>query len=239
MSTNEISEHEHNAVIKAMQKNVDGIILLPNQQDTQSIELLNKRDFPYIIIGRMFHELEADYVLADDRKGAYLATRHLIEKGHKEILFLNSFSHIYSSVERLEGYKTAHIENNLPFKRKYVKTVSTLMGNTEKELKRIFNKPNNYSAIFCYCDIIAFEAIFTLGKLGYKVPEDIAIASADNINSDIMLPLHITSYGADRKQYAKVCFDKLEEKINGTLASNRTGFTKTILDVTLSVGQTT
>jgi LacI family transcriptional regulator len=93
-----------------MQRNVDGILLLPNQQDTQSIELLNKRNFPYVISGRIFENIRADYVVVDDRKGAYLATRHLIERGHRRILFLNSFMHIYSSVVRLNGFKSALME---------------------------------------------------------------------------------------------------------------------------------
>jgi len=240
MSTNEISKHEYDAVVKAMQKNVDGILLLPNQQDTQSIELLNKKNFPYVILGRMFDDISADYVLADDRKEAYLATKHLISKGHKNILFLNSFMHISSSVERLEGYKAALAENNIAYNDNNVKTISTRKGDTEKIIKSIFSEKNDYTAIFCYCDVIAFEAYYTLSILGYKIPDDIAIASADNIHSDIILPVQITSAGPDRKELSKACVDILIEKIeNHDPSSRKTHFTKKVIDVTLAIGQTT
>ena len=157
MSTNEISDHEHHAVIRAMQRNVDGILLLPNQQDTQSIELLNKRNFPYVISGRIFENIPADYIVVDDRKGAYLATRHLIERGHKRILFLNSFMHIYSSVVRLDGFKSALAEYDIPFREEDVRTISTRSGDTGQVIREIFNEKNDYTAIFCYCDVIAFE----------------------------------------------------------------------------------
>ena len=100
MTTNEISEHEHDAVMKAMQKNVDGILLLPNQLDTQSIDIMNKMNFPYVLFGRIFDDIKADSVVVNDEMGGYLATKHLIEKGHSRILFLNSFMHIFSSQAR-------------------------------------------------------------------------------------------------------------------------------------------
>jgi LacI family transcriptional regulator len=240
MTTNEITEHEHNAVIKAMQKNVDGILLLPNQQDTESIDILNKMNFPYVLFGRIFSNIKTDYVICNDKKGAYLATRHLIERGHKRILFLNSFMHIYSSAARLEGFKEALQENNINFDSNDVKTISTKIGDTERIIRDVFSVPNDYTAIFCYCDVIAFEAIYILNKMGISVPKDIAVAGVDDIHSEIILPVQLTSASFNREEYAKCMIDTLMQRIKFPLSpSSRMDYMETVLDVTLTVGQTT
>jgi LacI family transcriptional regulator len=240
MTTNEIAEHEQNAVIKAMQKNVDGILLLPNQQDTESIDIMNKMSFPYVLFGRVFKNIKADYVVANDRKGAYLVTRHFIERGHKKILFLNSFMHISSSVERLEGYKAALSENNLEFNPDDVKTISTKIGDTETIIRQLFNTPNDYTAIFCYCDVIAFEAIYILNKMGFSVPQDIVVAGVDDIHSDIILPVQITSASLSREEFAKCAIDTLIHRIkNPVTESEPTNYLERVIDVKLTIGQTT
>ena len=240
MTTSEITEHEHDAVIKAMQKNVDGILLLPNQQDTKSIDILNKKEFPYVLFGRMFTNIKTDYVICDDKKGAYLATRHLIERGHKRILFLNSFMHIYSSVARLEGYKEALAESGIPYSPEDVKTISTNIGDTEKNIREIYRVPNPYTAIFCYCDVIAFEAIYVLNKMGFRVPEDVAIAGVDDIHSEIILPVQLTSASVNREEYAKRAIDTLLQKIKDPVPpSHKRSYTRIVIDVKLTIGQTT
>ena len=51
--------------------------------------------------------VDAYSVIADDEQGAYLTTRHLLERGAREILFLNSFSFICTSQFREQGYLRA------------------------------------------------------------------------------------------------------------------------------------
>ena len=240
MTTSEITEHEHDAVIKAMQKNVDGILLLPNQQDTESIEMLNKKNFPFVLFGRIFTHIKTDYVICNDKKGAYLATQHLIERGHKKILFLNSFMHIYSSAARLEGYREALQESDIPYDPADVKTISTKIGDTEKIIRELFGVPNNYTAVFCYCDVIAFEAIYILNMMGFRVPADIAVAGVDDIHSEIILPVQLTSASFSREEYARRAVDTLIQKIKEPVPpSHKKNYTKIVIDVKLTIGQTT
>lgn len=240
MTTSEIMAHEHEAVMKAMQKNVDGILLLPNQQDTECITMLNKANFPYVLFGRKFEDIETDYIICDDEKGAYLVTKYLIGRGHKRILFLNSFMHIFSSAARLDGFKEALCEYDVPYNESDVKTISTRIGDSEKIIREIFSTPNDYTAIFCYCDVIAFEAVYTLNQMGLNVPRDIAVAGVDDIHSDIILPFKLTSVSFSREEYAKRAVDMLISRIKNPITeSAQKEFEKIVIDVKLSIGQTT
>jgi len=113
MTTSENQDREYECVINAMQKGVDGILYLPVQQDARCIDILNKNNFPFVLVGRIFKDISSDYVIADDRKSGFIATEHLISKGYNNILFLNTFINIYSAQERYLGYKDCRLYNDV------------------------------------------------------------------------------------------------------------------------------
>ena len=239
MTTGEDKNKEYNCVIGAIQKGVDGILYLPTQIDTKSLEILKSNDFPFILYGRIFKDIESDYVIANDAQGAYIAVDHLIQKGHKNILFLNTFMNIYSASERYDGYKKALEDNNLPFIAQNVRNISMEIGETQKIVEQIFSHTNNYTAVFCFCDLMAFEVYYSLAQLGYRIPEDIAIASNDDIHNDIILPIKLTSSNVSRKRLAQASVDMLLDKISekGTPAFKQ--YKHIVIDPTLTIGQTT
>jgi LacI family transcriptional regulator len=240
ITTSELIDREIEAVYTAIGKNVDGILLLPNQKDTRSIEILRRYKIPHILVGRYFRNLDTDYVIANDQKGSYLVTKHLIEKGHQRILFLNSYMYISSAYLRQEGYKQAFSEANLPFHENDIIIVSTDRGEACEVINSIFSKKQEYTAVFTYCDVIAFETIFTLNELGYHVGKDIAVAGVDNIHSDIILPIKITSASYSRKDMAYEAVNLLIKRINEEI-NNESGdhYEHRVIDISLSLGQTT
>lgn len=240
MATSEIIDEEIKAVNTAIGKNVDGILLLPIQSDTRSVEILKRHRIPHVLVGRYFNTLDTDYVIANDQKGSYLVIKHLIEKGHQRILFLNSFMYISSSYLRLEGYKQALSEANLPFYANDIITVSTDRGEASGIIKSIFEKKPDYTAIFTYCDVIAFETVYTLNELGYHVGKDIAVAGVDDIHSDVILPIKITSVAYSKKDMAyeavNLLIKRINEEINDVSGDH---YEHCVIDTTLTLGQTT
>ncbi|HBF37281.1 MAG TPA: LacI family transcriptional regulator [Firmicutes bacterium] len=240
MTTSELIDREIEAVNTAIGKNVDGILLLPNQKDARSVEILKRYKIPHVLVGRYFSNLDTDYVIANDQKGSYLVTKHLIERGYQRILFLNSFMYISSSYLRLEGFKQAYSEASLPFNKNDVITVSTDRGEACGVIKNIFNKKHDYNAVFTYCDVIAFETVFTLNELGYHVGKDIAVAGVDDIHSDVILPVKITSASYSRKEMAYEAVNLLIKRINEGINNVRSdSYEHHVIDITLSMGQTT
>jgi LacI family transcriptional regulator len=240
MTTNEDPEREKGCVISAIQKGVDGILYLPLQRDEGSIELLRKNNVPFVLVGRLFDDSNCNYVVVDDKKGAYLVTDHLIKQGNKRILFLNSFMHIYSARQRLAGFQLALQENNLPFIESDVLNISMGLGETNKVINELFEHKNPYTALFCFCDIMAFEAIYSLNKLGYRVPEDLAVAANDDIHSDIVMPIKVTTCGFSRKEMAQYAVDELINNIRHVSGeSQNLEFFQHTIDTYLSLGQTT
>lgn len=103
LNTGENIEQEERALHLALSKKVDGVIWCPTREREETLHLLRANSTPFVLMGRHFQHAEVDSVVWDDEKGGMLATRHLLERGHRNILLLNGPDYISSARERLEG----------------------------------------------------------------------------------------------------------------------------------------
>jgi LacI family transcriptional regulator len=236
LNTDENSEREERAIFAALSKKVDGIIICPTQKSEDNVLFLKKLGIPFVLFGRRFSTIETDYVICNDVKGGYLATSHLIAKGHNKILFLNGPSYISSSIERYKGYRDALEDNNIEFNSKLIHEVAIKAGGCRKQLKSIIDDGIDFTAIFAFSDMIAWEAIFTLNEAGIKVPQDKAIVGFDNIQSRLFFPQQLTSIRSFKGKMSHKAVDILMKKING---GNRNCCTKEVIDVKLIERETT
>jgi len=80
---------------------VDGLLITPVQTEKRSIHMLQESGIPFVLVARYFDDVDTDYVVADDVQGGYLATAHLIEKGHEKIAFINGPPYDSSAIDDL------------------------------------------------------------------------------------------------------------------------------------------
>ena len=211
-TTNELPMQEYNVCKNFIEKNVDGILFFPIQQDTRALELLQEQQIPFVVVARRFSDVDTDYVIPDDEQGAVLATEHLIEKGARNILFLNVSSSISSARERLQGYRKAIQDHNLE---EHIVEGSMQFGQTRQLIREMHTSIRNYDAIFAFCDIIGFECYHTLRSMGIRIPREMKLISIDGLQEDVPLPVHLTSIGTDRRTMAQEAIELLIRKIHG------------------------
>jgi len=230
VNTDENSDLEEQAIYSVLSKKVDGIIICPAQKNKDNILLLKKTGIPFILFGRRFDDIETDYVVCDDVKGGYLATSYLISKGHNRILFLNGPCYISSAKERYEGYMKALKESNLKFDHSLIREVSVKSGGARKILKRVLREGIDFTAIFAFSDMIAWESIFTLNELGINIPKSNSIIGFDNIQSRLFLPSQLTTISSSKERMSRRSVEILLKRLNGEVSTN---CFKEILDVKL------
>ena len=220
INTDENSELEEEAIHSALGKNVDGIIICPTQKSDDNIKFLKKTGVPFVLIGRYFKDIESDYVVCNDIEGGYLATKHLIEKGHRKILFLNGPGYISSAFERHEGYKKALSENEIEYDSNLVYEMSITSGESNRVVKKILESGIEFTAVFAFSDMIAWETIYVLNKNGLNVPRDIAIVGFDNIQSKLTFPVPLTTISTSKSKMSRRAVDILLKKINSKEEGN-------------------
>ena len=88
-------------------RQVDGLLLVPAADYADVLRDLLQRALPVVLVDRGVPEVAVDAVLTDKRGGAYLATRHLIDLGHRRIGCIGGPSRLKVSGQRLQGYRDA------------------------------------------------------------------------------------------------------------------------------------
>lgn len=215
MNTEEKYDIEEKAIYSALSKKVDGIILCPTQKSDEDIKFLQNSGIPFVLMGRRSINTSTDYVVWNDVYGGYLATRHLIEMGHKRILLLNGPTCTSSANERFEGYKKALLESKIELSDELIIEIDVTSHESSKVIKKLINNGISFTAIFAFSDFIAWEAIYTLNSLGYNVPKDFSVVGFDNIQSKLFFPIPLTTIDTQKTRTAQKVVDILLKKING------------------------
>ncbi len=213
INTDENEELERAAIISAISKNVDGILICPVQKTTKNIDFLNSGSLPYVLFGRTFNSPYSSYVICDDKQGGFAAAEHLINLNHKNILFINASSYISSAKDRLCGILSAFekykIDKNL------LKTEECYITGNFELVTEILNKHSDCTGIICFSDLIAMEVCHALKVLGKSVPDDISVIGFDNIASKYYFPLMLTSVTSSKTKMSIKSVDTLMDIIEG------------------------
>jgi LacI family transcriptional regulator len=220
INTDEDYEKEENAIILALSKNADGIILCPTQKEKKDIIFLKKNHIPFVLLGRRFDDIETDYAISEDIAGGYMATKHLIDSGKKRILFLNGNLFISSARERLEGYKKALHESAIAYDEKLTRNISITSGHPSKALRELIQDKIHFDAVFAFSDLMAWEVIYCLQDLGFHVPQDIDVVGYDNIQSRFFYPYPLKTVNYSKRVIAYSAVEALLKKINEPDAIN-------------------
>ena len=194
MGTEERPEREEQAIISALSKNVDGVLLCPSQQSTEGICLLQQNGMPFVLMGRRFEEdMDADYVVCDDEKGGYLAGEYLAELGHRRILVVTAGPYISSSRERLAGFRRAMEEHGISLDPSLIIQSDASAHDSNHMIDDLLRNGPDFTAIFAFSDYIAWEIIYALNRHGIQVPRDVSVMGFDDIQSHIRFPPPLTT----------------------------------------------
>jgi LacI family transcriptional regulator len=161
-----------------------GLIVIPsNFSDlTAQAESYRQAGTGVVCIDRLPKFWSGDSVTADNKTGAYNATRHLIQLGHTRLATITGPLHLTNAKERLEGFRRAMKEAKLPLTPEYIQETSfDKQGGYSKThvLLRLIPPP---TAIFAGNDMIALGALLAVRESGLRCPEDVSIIGFDDLD---------------------------------------------------------
>ena len=154
-------------------------------------------------------------VLSDNMTGGYLATKHLLDLGHRNIAMFGfePLEHASTLYERHMGFLYALKENGIPIPEKTYFYCNYQLQNNDTDY--IFAKENNITAVFAATDYAAVDIATLAYKRGMRVPEDLSIIGFDNLNITTVFAPQIstidqsfTKLGEAAAEIAYGCFTK-------------------------------
>ncbi|MER6399548.1 LacI family DNA-binding transcriptional regulator [Kitasatospora sp. NPDC001603] len=105
---------ERRAINELIGRRVAGLIIVPDQGNYGFLKPPGGREgTPVVFVDRPANGIDADVVVFDNERGSHLATRHLIDHGHRRIAIVVAPSY-YTTGLRVRGYRRALREAGIP-----------------------------------------------------------------------------------------------------------------------------
>lgn len=176
-------------------RSADALILIDTRSSDASLaKVLDKVSIPTILTLRNSPTEKVFSVTEDNEKCGYLATRHLIESGHRTIGFIGSLPGVILAEQRLEGYKKALKENELTYNEALIIEGDHYQESGAIGIRKLLKQaPVKPTAVFACNDLMALGAIDALEQEGFRVPDDISIVGCDNIPNLHLFKIPLTT----------------------------------------------
>jgi len=178
-----VPEREIAAVEMLRSKRVDGVIVTSSRVGALYLEHLERIGAPIVLINN-HNEESGRYtftVTVDNRHGGYLATKHLIELGHRRIAYVTAPADHSSDLDRKSGYRQALTQSGIEPDPTLIIPGNGRADGGERALKAIMELDDLPTAVFCYNDMTAIGLIHAARQAGLSVPRDLAVVGFDDI----------------------------------------------------------
>jgi DNA-binding LacI/PurR family transcriptional regulator len=176
------AENEMREVQKLISRQVEVLLLVPAvrwQHRLATLELVRSSGIPTVMLDAYPAGAEnfpnVSWVVCDDKRGGQLATEHLLELGHREILFLAGPNGSSSSAGRFSGYQRALMTAGVPYSDARVFLADKDIDSGRKAMAQALSEKAPFTAVVAHNDSVAIGAADTLQHQGFRVPDDISI----------------------------------------------------------------
>ena len=192
----------------------DGLLVLGQSDQHTTFNDMAARYPGMVVWGEKLPDQAYCSVGVDNGMGGYLATRHMIAGGCRDILFLGP-SGTPESDARFRGYARALA--TAPFRMGEAIDCEThfLYESGYEVVRDLIHQKHVFDGLFCASDMIAQGAMVALSEAGLRVPEDVAVCGFDDIAVAKSLSPALTTVSQDRKAGAKQMVDLLFRRMAG------------------------
>ena len=203
---------------------VDGFITIGLELYKSTIAILRRRGVAFVMVDTDTVE-NISSVNIQDRKGAYLIMKHILEQGHREIGILGIRSgkeqkiNEYSGTlrDRIAGYQDALFEYGFHINEKQIhltESSSTHKGGIDgyKHLKKIMPE---ITCMVTMSDVIAYGVMEAVKSEGLNIPDDISIVGFDDIPYSKLVSPPLTTVSQPIRKKGRLAAEILIQNING------------------------
>ena len=207
-TTDDNPDASRKAVEALIRRGVDGLILTTAREcDGVLADELRDRGVPLVFALR--HNGVGPASVGDDQLGGYLATRHLLDLGHRRIGIIAGPEYATSSLGRLAGYRQAIEEAGLLEEPELIIPSTFSIESGEFAARILLNLPDPPTAIFAINDNTAIGSLSAIARARLKVPEDVSLVGYNDIPIVSRLPVPLTTVRVPFDQIASSAIQML------------------------------
>jgi LacI family transcriptional regulator len=192
----------------------DGVLLCPvTDTSPAAIERLQQRRLPFVLFARYVDGVDADYVGADNIRGAELAAEHLVALGHRRIAFVGGPANSSARRDRVQGYHNALMRAGIAIDPTLQCVSPTTREGGHQAIRALLAQADPPTAALCYNDIVAFGVLLGAQAAGRTPGRDIAVLGFDDIAEAALAQPALTTIATSPHQIGEEAARLLLERV--------------------------
>ena len=136
---------------------------------------------PTVLFGRTLEDEQLDEVTIDNFSASYQATSYLIDLGHRRIGAILGPSRLSTGRDRAGGMQAALTAKGLTLEPRFMRSGEFREEVAYSAARDLFLEPVRPTALYVANGLMALGVMRAIADLGLRCPEDVSIASTDNI----------------------------------------------------------
>jgi DNA-binding LacI/PurR family transcriptional regulator len=204
---------------------VDGIFISPVYRMSQRAaiyEELRQRKVPTVLMGQTAPFCDGFVSVAtDDVTSSMLMTKHLIELGHRRILFLAGPQTAPWAAERFDGYRRALRDANIELDDRLIYAAGATIEEGVHAGTQLLSEGINATALLASNDLVAIGAANTLLDQGVRIPEDLSVAGFGNILTAEFFRVPLSTVRQPKLRLGSAAMDLMLQLLRGEAAESR------------------
>jgi LacI family transcriptional regulator len=198
-----------------MARRVDGIIWAVHEigRNRAWLSAERLRGLPPIVFLTMESQPQATIISTDNRAGAALAVRHLLEQGKKQIAIITGPLEWWEARERLAGWRACLLRGGLRADEELIYVGDWSAASGVEGFQHLVARRHKIDAIFACNDQMALGVLRACHFAGRRVPQDLAVAGYDNMPEAAFLVPSLTTVRQHLADVGRAAVQELHQAI--------------------------
>ncbi|ENM3751934.1 substrate-binding domain-containing protein [Vibrio cholerae] len=193
-----------------LQKRVDGLLLMCSTLEGERLDVFDRYpDIPIVVMDWGPILFASDKIQDNSLQGGYMAAKHLIESGHKEIGCITGPLIRHQAQMRYEGYKRALAEAGIAINPDWIVESDFECEGGYQAFEKLYQRGKLPSALFVSNDMMAMGVIQAASQRGLRVPDDLSLIGYDDVHIAKFMTPALTTIHQPKYRLGKAAVDTL------------------------------
>ncbi|QYO71816.1 substrate-binding domain-containing protein [Vibrio cholerae] len=193
-----------------LQKRVDGLLLMCSTLEGERLDVFDRYpDIPIVVMDWGPILFASDKIQDNSLQGGYMAAKHLIECGHKEIGCITGPLIRHQAQMRYEGYKRALAEAGIAINPDWIVESDFECEGGYQAFEKLYERGKLPSALFVSNDMMAMGVIQAASQRGLRVPDDLSLIGYDDVHIAKFMTPALTTIHQPKYRLGKAAIDTL------------------------------
>ncbi len=179
-NSDEREDEEARLAALLLQRQVDGLLLVPAATGAGTVRLCRDRGVPLVVVDRRPQAADVDVVRADSEGGARELGQLLVGLGHQHLAVLSGPASVPTAVDRVAGFRRAVVDEAGLGEPVVIHGAFSIESGHDMALAAMQREPAP-TALFATNNFIAIGVLHALDELGLRVPDDVAVVGFDDL----------------------------------------------------------